>query len=142
MATLKAACGIDFIILQYTKVRSEEARENLFTIIFDYILVTLEAAKQIEFVTENKTEQILALLDILRGIEAPHYFTSLFKYLPQNFSEKFLSFVQRQYDGLSNKIEKPLTVLITDGFEKLAVNFLKVLIRKVSESSENFLVGK
>lgn len=122
---LKHACGIDFIVEQYVKVRSEEARENLFTIIFDYLLVQLELNKLIEF-TEHRSEQISNLYEVFKAVEAPHLLVSFFKYFPPNCSEKILSFLQKQFESIPNKVEKQLTVLVTEGFEKLAQSYLKV----------------
>jgi hypothetical protein len=105
----------------------------LFTIIFDHILLQLEHNKLIEF-TENRSEQISNLYEVFKAIEAPHLLVSFFKFYPPNFSEKILSFLQKHFESIPNKTEKQLTVIVTEGFEKLAQAYLRV---KFVENSRN-----
>ena len=97
----------------------------MFTIIFDHILIQLEHNKLIEF-TENRSEQISNIYEIFKAVDAPQLLVPYFKFHPTNFSEKILSFLQKQFESIPNKTEKQLIVIVTEGFEKLAQSYLKV----------------
>ncbi|KYQ89125.1 hypothetical protein DLAC_10365 [Tieghemostelium lacteum] len=82
--------GIEFIIRLYTTIRSNEAKNNLFAIIFDYAL--LIALKIANIVETQLTMESPILLELFRRADAPHYFTQMFKCLPDNFVSCFFVF--------------------------------------------------
>ena len=57
--------GIDFIIDQYTKVKSAESKENLFAILFDYVVHTLSTNKQLD---DSVNDPFAIILECMRYI--------------------------------------------------------------------------
>eukprot|EP01114_Cavostelium_apophysatum_P019502 TRINITY_DN6307_c0_g1_i1.p1 TRINITY_DN6307_c0_g1~~TRINITY_DN6307_c0_g1_i1.p1 ORF type:complete len:1068 (+),score=320.30 TRINITY_DN6307_c0_g1_i1:58-3261(+) len=121
---LVKAYGVDFIIDQYKKVRSWEARENLFAILFDYIAHDLTYTKKIE---EGSGDALAILAECLRWFDMPQFLFQIFKLVPDKFVEKIVGFMQKHFDGLSGKVDKQLIVTILyEGFEKLALQHNKL----------------
>ncbi len=77
--------------------------------IFDYVIASLAAEKKIE----PDSEQVSVLLEMLRRFEAPQFFTSVFKFVPEKLVEtvvRFLFLEQSRRDSfmtdLANRLDK------------------------------------
>jgi len=106
---LNYACGIDFILQLYTRSRSTEANDNLFTLIFDYLVISHFRRKYIKDRKEktiqrtlsdnedtSQTEEIIQfqyIFELFKRLDAPQYFSQLFKYVPENFTERIMKFI-------------------------------------------------
>ncbi|EGG20013.1 hypothetical protein DFA_07129 [Cavenderia fasciculata] len=83
--------GIDFILNLYTSIRSNEAKNNLFVVIFDYVLQT--ALKSQTIVDTQLTQESPLLLELFKRADAPHYFVQIFKCIPEkDFVSDFFLF--------------------------------------------------
>ena len=120
MQKLEDIGGIDAIIELYVSTRSEEARGNLFTVIFDFLV-----SKQRVF--EESVESMRLISDLLKYLGAPHYFYEIFIYPPSEFVENFTKFIyvdRFKKDAFLAPVEKILIkahiVAILYEFEQLA----------------------
>lgn len=93
---LQAAGGISFVLDLYTTVRTVEARDNLFLIVYD-VLVQPNSKRKLT------TRRYDSQLHLLREIEAPQCFHQLFKVVPAGFVPRMLEFIcpQEQWAGAS-----------------------------------------
>ena len=93
---LQAAGGISFVLDLYTTVRTVEARDNLFLIVYD---VLIQPSSKRKLTTRRYDPQ----LHLLRDIEAPQCFHQLFKVVPAGFVPRMLEFIcpQEQWGGAS-----------------------------------------
>jgi len=72
--------GISFVIHLYKRTQSCEARDNLFMVIFDFVVFTLNAGG-----ARISDEDATLVLEMLRAIEAPQHFPRIFRLLPVHF---------------------------------------------------------
>jgi cell division septation protein DedD len=80
--------GIALIVGLYKRVQSTESRDNLFMIIFDYVVGTVNADEM-----RVCAEEVALIFEMLRCIEAPQHFTRIFRLLPAHFIKFILEHV-------------------------------------------------
>lgn len=114
--------GIDFVIDHYIRTRSLEARENLFIVIFDYVVLSIQSART----TDLQNDHLLTALELLKWFEAPRLFTLMFKCYPHSFMKKFLKGVQKSLSSSQYRIEKQTLAVLLEGFGKLALDYNQV----------------
>lgn len=81
--------GIRYILNLYTNSHSIEVRNNLFVVIFDYVIHLVNQASM----RSSKREHVQSLFQILVRANAPHYLWQIFKYTPIDFTSKFSKFI-------------------------------------------------
>ena len=81
--------GIEIVLELYTRTRSPEARDNLFMVIYDYVIWTMSQSRRLEV----PEEQADLVLDILRTLDAPQFLVQAVKYVPEKFVERFVRYV-------------------------------------------------
>ncbi|GAM21301.1 hypothetical protein SAMD00019534_044760 [Acytostelium subglobosum LB1] len=88
---LNAVGGIDFVLRLYTSVRSNEAKNNLFVVVFDYVL---QSALKCQIIADTQlVQEAPLLLELFKRADAPHYFVQLFKCIPEkDFVSDFFQF--------------------------------------------------
>jgi hypothetical protein len=100
-ARLTSSGGISFVISLYLRSRSPEANDNLFTLIYDFVVLSYNRRKTVQpsnalslaAKKEEEIAQFMLIFELLQRLEASHYFTQLFKTLPDGFVERVLKFI-------------------------------------------------
>jgi hypothetical protein len=159
--------------------RSSEANDNLFTIIFDYLVISYFHRKRAKHKKSKEKEEKSAqrlpsesddsldieestqfqyIFELLKRLEAPQYFNQIFKFIPENFTERMMKFILEtctasanavasatekritsqhipssegsQLHKLIEKIDRNLLETIINDFQKLAERHLKVIERE------------
>lgn len=146
---LNSMGGISFIIYHYQKVRSFEIQENLFMIIFDYIIHTLIIDKKLEipdlmitssnyycyFIPNFFQKKLDKILEIFKLLCIPQLFVTIFKFISKKWIERIIAFIYfhlQRKDFFSHKVDKKLIeIILYDGFEKLSLEYNKVKIIKL-----------
>ena len=126
---LNNVCGISFILDQYLKVRGQDARDNLFAVIYDYITYLLISSKHmvpVDNVPTNNNmvlnmDQLSTILEILKWVEASQYCVQLFKVFPSNWIDQFLNFIQQAFPQVTAKLDRTMSFIIAEAFSKLAM---------------------
>lgn len=100
-ARLTSSGGISFVISLYLRSRSPEANDNLFTLIYDFIVLsynrrkTVQASNALPLAAKKEDElaQFVLIFELLQRLDASQYFTQLFKTLPDGFVDRVLKFI-------------------------------------------------
>ena len=79
--------GISIIINFFLKTRSLTTKQNLFIVIYDYLINELKKKKKI------KMNQEIELLNLIFSSDTQLYIDQIFKFLPGNFIQKFSKFL-------------------------------------------------
>jgi len=118
--------GIPLIVEYYVLTRSAEIRDNMFCIIFDYIIHNLNKKKQI---TTDPT-QIAILFELMKRFLVPQYLPQVFQFLPNKFVETFVRFMfftrlksDTKLNQIASKLDKTLIVAFLYDLEKLASTY-------------------
>jgi hypothetical protein len=118
---LQTIGGIHFIIDQYLRAKNYDTRDNLFSILMDYVIKNLIGTKQIEFLEPDRS--VSTIYELVRSFDAPNYLAQIFKVVPKSFSRK----IMKCYEGICTKAEKDLLdKIFSEGFEGLALRHCKV----------------
>ncbi|EFA76942.1 hypothetical protein PPL_09694 [Heterostelium album PN500] len=125
--------GIDFILRLYTTIRSNEAKNNLFVIIFDYVLQS--ALKSQTIADSQLTQDAPVLLELFKRADAPHYFVQLFKCIPErDFVSDFFLFTSADKNHESSFSYEDLTIKFSMKIHEHAVRY-----QKIDQSCEKFV---
>jgi len=119
---------IDAIITRYVKARSAEQRENMFVIIYDYIIDSFNAktGRHSEIVNRASAD-IIWFLELLRAINAPYHFVDAFLVTPKNFGERVWNILMGIWGSFAAKVDRQFALLVLqEGFEKLALQYTKL----------------
>ena len=127
---LKKIGGINWIIDQYVSVRSTEAQDNLFVIIYDHVVSNISSKKNIArgYVLNDM------YLELLKRINAPQLFAKFFRFAPAKFVESLVHFICGEedwnlsisMDGQSESMDKKTLRKLLKGFKLLAQKYLAV----------------
>ncbi|EGC32522.1 hypothetical protein DICPUDRAFT_98853 [Dictyostelium purpureum] len=117
--------GINFILQLYTTVRSSESKNNLFVIIFDYVLLTAlktQTIEQSQIINESPL-----LLELFRKSDASHYFTQIFKCIPEHgFISKFFLYTSEEAKHDSSYSYEDLIIKFTMKLEEFATRYQSI----------------
>lgn len=127
---IKKIGGIFWIIDQYIQVRSIEAQDNLFVVVFDHVISTISKKKN------SKTSSCDAYLEILKRVNAPQLFTKFFRYAPAKFVDSMVHFISGEEDwsftcaseSSAEVVDRKTLRKIIKGFKTLAQKYLAVCI--------------
>ncbi|KAF2073610.1 hypothetical protein CYY_005067 [Polysphondylium violaceum] len=127
--------GIDIILKLYTTIRSNEAKNNLFVIIFDYVLQT--ALKIQNIVDTQLTRESPLLLELFRRADAPQYFTQIFKCIPEKdfVSDFFLFFSNEHSKDEASFSYEDLIIKFSMRINEFAQRY-----QKVDQNFENYIL--
>jgi len=127
--------GIDIILKLYTSIRSNEAKNNLFVIIFDYVLQT--ALKTQSIVDTQLTHESPLLLELFRRADAPQYFTQIFKCIPEkDFVSDFFLFLSSEHSKDESSFSyEDLMIKFSMKIHEYAVRY-----QKVDPTFENYIL--
>lgn len=128
LGQLKKVGGIFWILDQYVTVRSTEAQDNLFVVIFDYL--ASQAKKKAGKYFSS------AYLEMLKRINAPQVFIRIFKVpAPSKFADSVLNFL-----GIATDEEwKDFSVSIDGTHEQLDRKSFKKVIQSFKSLSQKYL---
>lgn len=119
--------GIDKIISLYLSSHSIECKQNYFLVIIDYITYQLIQKKKI---TKIQAELIF---DLLSYSDSSIYLTQIFKYLPENFIEKFSLFLyvdllvkEKILMEKQDVLDQQCIILFSMEIYKIASHYLKL----------------
>ncbi|GAM22350.1 hypothetical protein SAMD00019534_055250 [Acytostelium subglobosum LB1] len=124
--------GIDFILKLYTTIRSNEAKNNLFVVIFDY---ALQSSLKSQTISETQlTQEAPLLLELFKRADVPHYFVQLFKCIPEkDFVSDFFLFTTMSTSSASSQgklteatYSEDLIIKFSMKVHELAIRFQKV----------------
>lgn len=126
---LKKIGGIYWIIDQYISLRSTEAQDNLFVVLFDHVISTISSKKK-----NSKTISFDSYLEILKRVNAPPLFTKFFRFAPAKFVDSLVHFISGEEDwnftcvheGSTEVVERKTLRKIIKGFKTLAQKYLAV----------------
>uniref|UniRef100_A0A7S1PG19 Uncharacterized protein n=1 Tax=Percolomonas cosmopolitus TaxID=63605 RepID=A0A7S1PG19_9EUKA len=82
--------GIEFILDQFLLSHAFEARNNLFVVIYDYVIYQVNSASNRRVFKKDHVESLFLIL--LRA-DAPQYLHQLFCYTPGEFASRFAKFI-------------------------------------------------
>eukprot|EP01117_Protostelium_nocturnum_P007442 TRINITY_DN2662_c0_g1_i3.p1 TRINITY_DN2662_c0_g1~~TRINITY_DN2662_c0_g1_i3.p1 ORF type:complete len:925 (+),score=142.30 TRINITY_DN2662_c0_g1_i3:743-3517(+) len=119
---------IDSIISRYVSARSMEERENLFVILYDFIIHSISSSnKKHGEIIQRANGDMTWLLEVLRILNAPHHFVDIFLVTPRNFGERIWNTLAGVWPSFAAKVDKQFSLLVLqEGFEKLALQYTKL----------------
>eukprot|EP00697_Spironema_sp_BW2_P004947 gnl/Spiro4/16687_TR8974_c0_g1_i1.p1 gnl/Spiro4/16687_TR8974_c0_g1~~gnl/Spiro4/16687_TR8974_c0_g1_i1.p1 ORF type:complete len:922 (-),score=164.29 gnl/Spiro4/16687_TR8974_c0_g1_i1:196-2910(-) len=125
--------GISFIIKMYLRVRSLEAKRNLFVVLFDYTVSMLRQRKQHRHITPADP-QIVVIFELMKRFRAAELFPAIFKFLPDKLVETLVRFMffekmkrDPKYSDICGHLDKTLIVAFLYEMEKLASQHNKLV---------------
>eukprot|EP01122_Echinamoeba_exundans_P011362 TRINITY_DN4494_c0_g1_i1.p1 TRINITY_DN4494_c0_g1~~TRINITY_DN4494_c0_g1_i1.p1 ORF type:complete len:1100 (-),score=161.24 TRINITY_DN4494_c0_g1_i1:652-3951(-) len=126
------AISIKFIIDLYVRSRSLEARSNLFVVIFDYLrecyLRRRNPSSDSDSDDDEEENHILRQykrsFELLISLEAHQFFPQLFKFVPDDFSEKMMEFFHEK----CSRDSPTSTAKLHEIFSKIDSGILRELI--------------
>ncbi len=151
-ARLTSCGGISFVISLYLRSRSPEANDNLFTLIYDYIVLSYNRRKTVQpsnglpLATKKEEEiaQFMLIFELLQRLEASQYFTQLFKTLPDGFVERVLKFIATECapkSSLSNTTGTGLNNSRPSSPGRSEMNSLQRLYEKIDKAYLQLVLG-
>jgi hypothetical protein len=120
---IKKIGGIEPVIKHYLEIRSMKIKENLFIIIYDYVIRILRKKKKI------KLQQEKDLLNLLFSSDSHLYLDQIFKFLPENFIERFSRFLFVELvlkERVSDSLDQQTIVSFAFELYDLSSKFLSV----------------
>lgn len=139
---LRQIGGISFIIDHYLHTRSLQAKQNLFCIIFDYILRSMEQRKKIRI--DKGQEDIL--FEMLHRGDAALYLVQIFKFVPDRFLEHFTRFLfldmlvrQKTLSQFKANVDQFMIISFVYELRDLAIDYLKMEQEFMIECSETLV---
>lgn len=128
LSTLSAIGGINWLLDVYVETRSQEVRDNMLVVIFDYIMQQLKRNKRLQF----SQDQANLILEFLKSLDVAQYLAVIFKLVPDKFVERFVRFIYIEelkkdpdWFKIFGNVDKPLLVAILYDLEKLAQQYLR-----------------
>jgi len=151
-ARLSSCGGISFVISLYLRSRSPEANDNLFTLIYDYTVLSYNHRKAVQpslglslaGKKEEEIAQFMLIFELLQRLEASQYFTQVFKTLPDGFVDRLFKFITTECASKPASTQ-PTTGSLTNSRPsspgRSEIHNLHRLLDKIDKSYLQFVLG-